>query len=64
MSKSQPLIRPTFKDALQHQLDGKGFAFVEVLSQCPLNWKTLDKPQETFDFLEKTLAKAYPVKKY
>ncbi|MFA6603435.1 MAG: thiamine pyrophosphate-dependent enzyme [Patescibacteria group bacterium] len=57
-------LRKMLKDALQHQLDGKGFAFVEVLSQCPLNWKTLDKPQETFDFLEKTLAKAYPVKKY
>jgi 2-oxoglutarate ferredoxin oxidoreductase subunit beta len=57
-------LRKIFREALQHQLDGKGFAFVEVLSQCPLNWKTMGKPTETFDFLEKTLAKSYPVKKY
>lgn len=60
----QVQLRQLFKKALQHQLDGKGFAFVEVLSQCPLNWGTIEKPQETFDFLEKTLAKAYPVKKF
>ncbi len=57
-------LRKMMKDALQHNLDGKGFAFLEVLSQCPLNWKTMDKPEATFDFLEKTLAKAYPVKYY
>lgn len=60
----QLALRKTFKDALQHQIDGKGFAFVEVLSQCPLNWGTIDKPQATFEFLEKTLAKEYPVKRY
>ncbi len=57
-------LRKMMKDALQHQLEHKGFAFLEVLSQCPLNWKTMDKPQETFDFLEKTLAKTYTVKYY
>jgi 2-oxoglutarate ferredoxin oxidoreductase subunit beta len=60
----QPALRALMKDALQFHLAGKGFTFVEVLSQCPLNWKTMDKPEMTFDFLEKTLAKAYPVKRY
>lgn len=60
----QPALKLLLKDALKFHLEGKGFVFVEVLSQCPLNWKTMDKPQETFDFLEKTLAKAYPVKRY
>jgi len=57
-------LRKLFKDAIQHQQAGKGFALVEVLSQCPLNWKTMDKPQATFDFLEKELTKTYPVKTY
>jgi 2-oxoglutarate ferredoxin oxidoreductase subunit beta len=57
-------LRKMMKDALKFQLENKGFAFLEVLSQCPLNWKTMDKPQATFDYLEKVLAKAYPVKYY
>jgi 2-oxoglutarate/2-oxoacid ferredoxin oxidoreductase subunit beta len=57
-------LKKVLKDALQHVAANKGFAFVEVLSQCPLNWHTMEKPQETFDYLEKVLAKAYPVKSY
>jgi 2-oxoglutarate ferredoxin oxidoreductase subunit beta len=57
-------LRALFKEALQHQLDGKGFAFIEVLSQCPLNWKTMGQPEKTFEILEKEMAGAYPVKKY
>ncbi len=60
----QPALRALMKDALQFHMDGKGFTFVEVLSQCPLNWKTMDHPEMTFDFLEKTMAKTYPVKRY
>jgi 2-oxoglutarate ferredoxin oxidoreductase subunit beta len=30
----------TFKKALQNQIDNGGFSFVEVLSMCPVNWKT------------------------
>jgi 2-oxoglutarate ferredoxin oxidoreductase subunit beta len=57
-------LKKMMKDALKHQMENKGFAMLEVLSQCPLNWKTLEKPQATFDYLEKVLAKAYPVKYY
>jgi 2-oxoglutarate/2-oxoacid ferredoxin oxidoreductase subunit beta len=60
----QVALRKMMKDAIKHQMENKGFALLEVLSQCPLNWKTLDKPQATFDYLEKVLAKAYPVKYY
>ncbi|KPJ85137.1 2-oxoglutarate synthase [Parcubacteria bacterium SG8_24] len=60
----QAPLRTIMKEALTHQMEGKGFAFVEVLSQCPLNWKTLDKPEKTFEVLEKELAQAYPVKRY
>lgn len=33
-------LKTMFKRALQNVADGKGFAFVEVLSLCPLNWRT------------------------
>lgn len=31
--------REYMKKAVQCQLDGKGFAFVEILAPCPSNWK-------------------------
>jgi len=57
-------LRKLMKDGLTHVMENKGFAFIEVLSQCPLNWRTMGKPQETFDYLEKVLGKAYPIKTY
>lgn len=43
--------------ALEYQLGGKGFSFVEVLSFCPLNWRTNAK--ETLAFLNK-MKKFFP----
>lgn len=33
-------LKSTFKKALTNVADGRGFSFVEVLSICPLNWRT------------------------
>ncbi len=33
-------LRKTFRKALTNVADGRGFSFVEVLSLCPLNWRT------------------------
>lgn len=33
-------LRTTFKRALTNVAEGRGFSFVEVLSVCPLNWRT------------------------
>ncbi len=33
-------LRTIFKKALTNVADGRGFSFVEVLSVCPLNWRT------------------------
>ncbi len=33
-------LRTTFKKALTNVSEGRGFSFVEVLSICPLNWRT------------------------
>lgn len=60
----QPALRQLIKAGLQHQMDGKGFAFIEVLSQCPLNWGTMGDAKKTFNFLEGGLAESYPVKRY
>ncbi len=59
-----PALRALLKSALQHQMDGKGFAFVEVLAQCPLNWGTMGDPKATIDFLEREMTKEFPVKRY
>ncbi len=40
-----------YKKAIQNQIDGRGFSFVEVLAMCPVNWKT--NTQESLDFIEK-----------
>lgn len=33
-------LKTQFKRALKNVADGSGFSFVEVLSLCPLNWRT------------------------
>lgn len=60
----QLALRELMKDALAHVRAGKGMAFLEVLSPCTLNWGTMDRPDKTFEFLEKTMAEKYPIKRY
>lgn len=57
-------LRRLLKDALAYHREGRGFVFVEILSPCTLNWKTMDRPDKTFAFLETELASYYPVKRY
>jgi 2-oxoglutarate ferredoxin oxidoreductase subunit beta len=52
-------LREYMKEALAFVKENKGFAFLEVLSPCTLNWGTIDKPNETFDILERKMAKVY-----
>ncbi|MFZ5650636.1 MAG: thiamine pyrophosphate-dependent enzyme [Bacillota bacterium] len=47
------------KKALENQINGNGFSFVEVLSTCPTNWRT--NAEETWKFLEKDMAKYFKV---
>ncbi len=42
-------LKQYLKKALENQLTGSGFSFVEVLSACPTNWRTNAK--ETWEFL-------------
>jgi 2-oxoglutarate ferredoxin oxidoreductase subunit beta len=47
------------KKALQNQMEGKGFSFVECLSTCPTNWRT--NAEQTWAFLEEKVETFYKV---
>jgi 2-oxoglutarate ferredoxin oxidoreductase subunit beta len=57
-------LREIIKDSIAHVQNKKGFAFVEVLSQCTLNWGTMEDADKTFHFLEKVHAGVFPTKRY
>jgi len=47
------------KKAFQNQLDGKGFSLVEVLSNCPTQWKV--SPIESLKWIDEKMATYYPL---
>ena len=47
------------KKALQNQIDGRGFSFVEILSMCPVNWKT--NTVDSLAFVDQNMTKTYPL---
>jgi 2-oxoisovalerate ferredoxin oxidoreductase beta subunit len=54
--------RKAIRKALQLQLDRRGFAFVEILSPCPVNWKM--SAVEARKWLIDNLEPAFPVKNF
>jgi len=52
-------LKNYLKKALQNQIDGNGFSFVEALSGCPTNWSTNAK--DTWNFIEKTMTQYFKV---
>lgn len=48
------------KQALQYQMDGKGFSMVEVLSPCPTDWKMT--PAESLKWISGTLKEVFPTR--
>ena len=51
--------RRAVRKALEIQRDGKGYAFVEVLSNCPTNLK--QDSQESIDFINNVMTKEFPL---
>jgi len=47
------------RKGLEVQRDKKGYAFIEVLSQCPTNWKKETK--EACDWIDDVVSKEYPL---
>jgi 2-oxoglutarate ferredoxin oxidoreductase subunit beta len=54
-----PQLKGYIKKALQNQMAGNGFSFVECLSGCPTNWRTNNV--ETWNFLENEMTKYFKV---
>jgi 2-oxoglutarate ferredoxin oxidoreductase subunit beta len=52
-------LKGYLKKALENQLAGKGFSFVEALSTCPTNWRT--NAEETWKFVENTMTGYFKV---
>jgi len=50
--------RKAVRRALQTQIDGLGFSFVEVLTACPTGWKM--NPPEAIQWVEKTMFPIFP----
>ncbi|MCE5314834.1 MAG: thiamine pyrophosphate-dependent enzyme [Armatimonadota bacterium] len=50
--------KKAIKKAFQNQIDGKGFSLVEVLSNCPTQWRMT--PIETFKHIDENMAKTFP----
>jgi 2-oxoglutarate ferredoxin oxidoreductase subunit beta len=47
------------RQAIQHQLDGKGFSMVEFVSNCPTNWGLT--PQESIKFIKEKMLPEFPL---
>lgn len=52
-------LKSFIKKALENQMAGNGFSFVESLSTCPTNWRTNAK--DTWEFVEKEMPKFFKV---
>ena len=47
------------KKAFQKQIEGKGYSLVEVLSNCPTQWKMT--PIDSFKWIDEKMAAYYPL---
>ena len=54
--------RTVVKKAIQNQIDGKGFSFVEVLAACPSGLKM--NPVQTNEWVKSTLHNLFPIKNF
>lgn len=50
------------KKAFQLQLDGKGYSFIELLSNCPTNWKM--SAEKSITWMRKNTLKVFPLGEY
>ena len=51
--------RAAVKKAFEYQLSGKGFSFVEFVSNCPTNWGMT--PAQSLDHIHETVLKEFPL---
>ncbi|HDD43439.1 MAG TPA: 2-oxoglutarate oxidoreductase [Candidatus Desulfofervidus auxilii] len=51
--------KAAIKKALLKQIEKRGFSLVEVLSNCPTNWKM--SPEESWEFVKNEMVKIFPL---
>jgi 2-oxoglutarate ferredoxin oxidoreductase subunit beta len=51
--------KKAIKKAFQNQVDGKGFSLVEVLSNCPQQWRL--RPIDTLKWIEEKVTPVFPL---
>jgi len=52
--------KKAIRKAIQNQIDGKGYSFVEILSMCPTNWGV--DPVKAAEWVRDVMEPYYPVK--
>lgn len=55
-------LKTFIKKAIENQMAGRGFSFVEALSTCPTNWRT--NAAKTWDFVENVMPQYFPIGEY
>jgi len=51
--------KKAIKKAIQYQIDGVGFSMIEILSQCPTNWKM--SSIDSCKWIDDVMSKIYPL---
>jgi 2-oxoisovalerate ferredoxin oxidoreductase beta subunit len=54
--------RRAIREAIQNQIQGKGFSFVEILSPCPVSWKMT--PNEARKWMTDSFEPLFPVQNF
>ncbi len=54
--------KQAIKKAFTYQMENKGFSLVEILSNCPTNWKM--SPSQSFEWIRTKMAAYFPVGVY
>jgi 2-oxoisovalerate ferredoxin oxidoreductase beta subunit len=54
--------RKAVRRALQCQIDGKGFSFVECLAQCPTGWKMT--PEASLTWVDENMVPLFPLRNF
>ncbi len=54
--------RRVIREAIQNQVEGRGFSFVEILSPCPINWKMT--PTEARNWMAGPFEQLFPLRSF
>jgi 2-oxoglutarate ferredoxin oxidoreductase subunit beta len=60
--KGTNATKKAIKKALQYQLEGKGFSFVEIIAACPTYWGT--DATESLEWIKKNMYPRFPLGVY